>query len=94
MTYRDEFPDFDPATMPAIPADWTGISWHNDGCPSWNTGNGLVVCVDYAAPEQREFPEGPRFCVIVDPAISDHNEDLFQSDDWEAVLAFAEGRAA
>jgi creatinine amidohydrolase len=23
MTYRDEFPDFDPATMPEIPAGWS-----------------------------------------------------------------------
>jgi hypothetical protein len=34
MSYRQEFPNFDPATMPEIPTGWEDISWHNDACPS------------------------------------------------------------
>jgi hypothetical protein len=40
MSYREEFPDFDPAAMPAIPQHWGDTSWHNDACPSFDAGNG------------------------------------------------------
>lgn len=95
MTYRTEFPDFDPATMPAIPAGWRDQSWHNDLCPSFNAGNGKVVFIDFADPAQREMKEGARFVVLRDPELDDCNDTMFQSDDWEAVLAFVanEGRA-
>lgn len=88
MTFREEFPDFDPTAMPAIPANWRDQSWHNDSCPSFNAGNGRVVFIDFADAAQREFPDISRFTVHADPEIADSNDVLFESDDWAAVLAF------
>jgi hypothetical protein len=90
MTYREEFPDFDPATMPSIPAGWTDQSWHNDTCPSFNTGNGKVVFVDFADVSLREWNDGKRFNVHVDPEVADHNEVLLETDDWQQILKFVE----
>jgi len=84
--FRTEFPDYDPASMPAIPATWTDVSWHNDSCPSFDTGTGLMVYVDYADPEQREF-DSPRFSVIRDRETNDGCEVVLATDDWQAVLA-------
>ena len=80
-TFRDEFPDFDPATMPAVPAEWSDISWHNDACPSFDAGNDMVVFVDYADQSLREFPDSERFTV------SD-GDFLLATNDWSEVLAF------
>jgi len=88
MTYRDEFPDFDPATMPAIPAHWRDQSWHNDSCPCFNTGNGKIVFVEFADPAVREFPETARFTVHTDPETSNSNDVLFESEDWSAILTY------
>jgi hypothetical protein len=90
MTYREEFPDFDPATMPSIPAGWTDQSWHNDTCPSFYTSNGKVVFVDFADVSLREWQDGKRFNVKVDPEIADFNEFLLETDDWQEVLKFVE----
>lgn len=89
MTYRTEFPDYDPATMPTIPEGWADQSWHNDACPSFNAGNGKVVFIDFADKSLREW-EGDlaRFTVHADPQVTDHNEVLYESDDWSAILAF------
>lgn len=88
MTYRTEFPDFDSATMPAIPAGWTDQSWHNDACPSFNAGNGMVVFIDFADPSLKEFEDTKRFTVHSDPEVHDSNDVLFETDDWEECLAF------
>lgn len=89
MTFQIEFPDFDAATMPAIPADWTDASWHNDSCPCFNTGKGVVVFVDFADIDLREIPEtGDRFSVHADPEIHNHNDVLMATDDWNEVLTF------
>lgn len=91
MTFQIEFPDFDPATMPAIPAGWVDQSWHNDMCPSFNARNGTVVFVDFADLAQREFGDMVRrFSVQTDPETSDGNDVLLETDDWSAVLAFVE----
>lgn len=85
MTFRDEFPDFDPATMPAIPSGWQDVSWHNDSCPSFEVpGTGAQVFVDFADPTLREIKKGPRFFVLGEGATT----TLFTGDDWSAVLAF------
>ena len=44
MTYRTEFPDFDPATMPAIPAHWTD-DWNDD----WNEALAYMLAERFAA---------------------------------------------
>ncbi len=88
--YRETFPDYDPATLPAIPASWTDRSWCNEPCPAFMVGesSGAIVFVDYADAERREFGQTERFsihpldlegCLMVD-AIP------FASNDWEAVL--------
>jgi len=87
MTYREEFPDFDPATLPTIPAGWADISWHNDACPSFDTGAGKFVYVDYADATLREWPESKRFIVMLDPEVRDGGDVLLATDDWSAVLA-------
>jgi hypothetical protein len=83
-TYRTEFPTFDPATMPAIPATWLDTSWHNDTCPSFQCG-ALRIFVDYAEPEHREIAETPRYSVHL---WEGDYPVLLVSDDWAEVLAF------
>ena len=89
MTYRTEFPDFDPATLPAIPANWTEFSWHNDSSPSWNTGAGMIVAIDFVDMKLREMQDdSPRFVVLADANVHNHNDTLFMSDDWAEILAY------
>ena len=88
MTFKTEFPDFPAADMPAIPAGWTDQSWHNDACPSFNTGSGMVVFIDFADPTLKEFEDTKRFTVHSDPEKADSNDVLFETDDWAEVLAF------
>lgn len=88
MSYREEFPTFDPSTLPDLPKGWTDQSWHNDSCPSFNAGNGMVVFIDFAQPDDREFPECERFTVHNDPEVHDGNDVLLATDDWNAVLHF------
>ena len=86
MSFKEEFPDFDPADMPAIPAGFDDVSWHNDMCPSFlNERAGLIIFVDYAEPAKREFPECPRFSV----ATWDNGacETTMDSEEWADVLA-------
>lgn len=92
-SYRVAFPDFAPETMPEIPPGWFDRSWHNEPCPSFNTGNGHIVFVDYADRKDREIQEGDRFTVCACVDAYSHNGTLFSSDDWAAVLAFVDIRA-
>ena len=86
MSYREEFPDFPEADMPAIPAGWEDISWHNDACPSFDMGEGRVVYVDYADKAQREWPDAPRFVVTFDPGDNSSIRTVLETDDWAEVL--------
>lgn len=81
MSYRTAFPDFDPATMPAIPAGWNDQSWRNDACPSFVTGE-YTVWIDYADPAKRENG-GPRFRVECGLGF-----ERLATDEWAAVLAW------
>jgi hypothetical protein len=87
MTYREEFPDYDPASMPAIPAGWTDISWRNDACPSFDAGNMRVVYVDYASPDRREWSEARRFSVTEETPHM-RIRTVLESDDWQEVLDY------
>lgn len=59
-----EFPDFDQATLPTIPAGFEDTSWHNDACPSFqHEGLGLHLFIDYADPDDREMGSPFRFRV-------------------------------
>lgn len=94
MTFREEFPTFNPDTLPAIPEGWTDNSWHNNACPSFNTGRGHIVFVDFADPADRDNgPEIKRFSVQVDPEIANVDDPLLDTDDWQEVIAFLIGEA-
>jgi hypothetical protein len=94
-SFRTEFPDYDPATMPEIPGDWRDLSWHNDACPLFECarspadvedgGWSLHVNVDYAEPERREI-QGPRFRVWIEHEGPANGHCLFITDDWDQVL--------
>lgn len=56
------FPDFDVATLPALPDGFEDASFANDACPSFQHDDlGMILYVDYADAAQREHPEAPRF---------------------------------
>ena len=89
MSIAAEFPDYDPATLPAIPDDWIDTSWHNNACPSFEAPNRYSVWIDYADPAQREYSGGKRYTVHAlgaDGAFKSYLPDL-ATDDWDAVLA-------
>jgi hypothetical protein len=89
---RFEFPDFDLATLPAIPADWTDESWHNDECPKFASPSGFVVFIDAEDPDDRAYDGDSRFGVCRRDAESGDLEHLLDSSDWAEVLAIVEGR--
>ena len=82
--------------MVTIP-DWLAPShWHNDACPSWRAeiaGGSVSIFVDYADAAAREFPETPRYVVLL--ALGDHSgEEYAATDNWaEAVAALDSARA-
>lgn len=87
--YTVAFPDF--VLDVEIPAGFVDVSWRNDGCPRWHA-DALNLClfIDYADPAQREFADegDPRFSL----STIDTAEDLLQTDDWAAVVAFVNAR--
>lgn len=85
--FRIEFPDFDPATLPAIPSDWKDVSWCNDACPSFEVDENHTVYIDYADTTLREIPDWKRFF------IQKYSEDgsavcVMMSDDFQMVLDY------
>lgn len=94
MTYQTEFPDFDPATMPAIPAGFDDVSWHNDACPSFqNEASGLIIFIDYADKSLSELPSVPRFSLSeIDPE-EEGDTGIAASDDWSEIQAHILARA-
>lgn len=96
-TLRQEFPDYDVATLPPIPEGFDDTSWHNNSAPSFESSElRLAVWTDYADAEQSEWPEMrragdlKRFSVNRTDAdgayISDEPE--LSSDEWADVEAF------
>jgi hypothetical protein len=87
MSYRQEFPNFDPATMPEIPTDWEDVSWHNDACPTFAPSLGWRVWVNYVEQKDRELGYPTRFAITRERSDGDIDQ-LFDSDEWNAVVAF------
>lgn len=94
--YQRAFPDFPAEHMPEIPAGFRDRSWRNEPCPCLiSDASGIVIWVDYADPLLREY-EGPRFRVQLCTVwlqgdgwqFDDNVAELFQSDDWGAVMEF------
>lgn len=93
-----EFPDYDVATLPAIPAGFEDTSWHNNSAPSFeNRELRLSIWVDYADESLREFEGGQRFSVNCtdEEGAPLTDEPNLTTDDWSAVEAMiaAEGFA-
>jgi hypothetical protein len=91
MTYRDEFPDFPEADMPAIPAGWEDTSWHNDAMPSFvNERRMLRLWINYSDVSLQDIQGGKRFLLVREHAdhSPDESDELFASDSWSDVLAF------
>jgi hypothetical protein len=80
------FPDFDPATLPPMPAEWQDSSWRNDACPSFSIADRWRVYIADADPARRECgPESPRFSLFSGTEF-DVGDTVFHGDDWGAVL--------
>jgi hypothetical protein len=94
-TIESEFPDFDLATLPAMPEGFEDVSWHNDTCPSFiDEARGLIVFVDYADPSLSEYPNerrngtAKRFVVCrYDTDMGMTHETLLKTDEWSEVLS-------
>lgn len=84
---REEFPDFDVATLPDIPDGLVDMSWRNDSCPVFELMRGdlsfLAVYVDFADPQAREFPEMERFSIH--RLDGEDNLCVLTTDDWSSV---------
>lgn len=88
--FQTAFPDFPPATMPAIPAGFMDRSWRNDSCPCFVAdGADLILWVDYADDALREWPGGQRFALarLQDGQLPlDVGARLVETDDWQDIL--------
>jgi hypothetical protein len=95
-TWRNEFPDFRPEDMPAIPAGFLDTSWRNDVCPSFTSDPlGLTLWIDYLNPADREYPAWSRFRLEgQDHGIDKPHEFALDTDDFNDVLAAIAERTA
>jgi len=84
MSYQTEFPTFPENDMPAIPHGWLDKSWHNNACPSFSFG-GLEIFINWADPQEREFPEMARFIIMPE---EDPDCELLATESWDDVLAY------
>lgn len=86
--YHHVFKDFPLADIPAIPAGWTDVSWHNDSCPAFGFvnahGETMRVFVDYADASRRECAGVPRFGLATEDGCP-----IFETDNWDALLTEA-----
>jgi hypothetical protein len=88
MTYRDAFPNYSPAEMPAIPAGFFDTSWHNDACPSFTSDPlGLTLWVDYAEPAARDYPTLPRYRLESQCAGVEVSGFHLETDDFALILS-------
>ena len=85
-----EFPRFDPASLPAIPAGFWPTHWRNDSQPTWHEKpsrpepGSLMLAIDFEADADRECPGDFRFNLMIYPGDCSP-EPLFGSDDWEEI---------
>ncbi len=82
-----QFPSFDQSTLPAIPANWVDVSWHNDVCPSFKCGYWRIFIED-ANPDLREFPECKRYYVHPDHDNDAGTSSGIDTDNFQEVLDF------
>lgn len=80
--YAMEFPDFPESDMVAIPEGFRDISWRNDACPNFmNDAGDLLIFVDYANPDNREYVNTKRFTLS---SYDDANgiTPIIETDNW------------
>jgi hypothetical protein len=83
------------AQLPPDACDW---SWHNDACPSIaitkdnDEGPHVRLWIAEADPEDREYPDAPRYCVetYIDSDTPIHDD--VQTDSWSEALEHFENR--
>lgn len=91
-SYRVEFPDFPPETMPELPSDFEDISWRNDACPQfWSAERRLSIWIDYLDPDQRRIEPAPSgryviFATKAEEAEPLSDDALIETDDIGAAL--------
>lgn len=92
MTFDTVFPDYDPTTLPAIPAGWSDTSFLTDSCPKFSVDHGpgweVIVWVDYADPAARRLGYPERFHISIDDR--EGGQGLYASDDWRSVVLIAQ----
>jgi hypothetical protein len=90
---RQQFPDYDLATLPEIPEHWQDESWHDELCPGFRVktlpdGFYLRANIDFADPEKREFQHSYRFrCGWLNVETNTYPEEFIETDDWNEFLA-------
>lgn len=101
--WRKEFPGYPADAMPAIPAEWIDVSWHNDTCPRFNimtdeAGSNfthMYIWIEYPNPNEREMgPDSPRFIVWVYNEASSTDQVLLTTNEWADVIAYLTPRLA
>jgi hypothetical protein len=90
-----EFPDFDIATLPAIPEGFVAAHWRYEPCPHW-TKRRLNLFVDFVDRDVREFPDSERFSLYWARDAEGTGDLLLlvSTDDWGVILAGLENVTA
>ena len=89
MTYATEFPAYSTAAMPALPAGWVDVSWHNDLMPRFiNPDLNLGLWIDHSDPALAAWPGQGRFGLHKIDAEGqwDGYDGLIDTNDFNAVL--------
>lgn len=91
---RREFPEFDVATLPAIPDGFECCAWRNDTLPLWyetsladDDATRMMIAIDYADASIREYPESPRFGLHMHDGDDCTPKFVCHSDDWGKIVA-------
>jgi len=85
MSYREVFPNFDPADMPVIPAGFEDQSWLADGMPRFvDEARSRVIWVNYPDPDA---PAGRDFRFLLETLFDDGMpREAINFSDWQALL--------
>jgi hypothetical protein len=92
QTYLTEFPGRTITLPEPMPEGFIDDSWHNDACPCFARGDfeamdAVRIWIEADAPAEREHPDGPRYFMQVGPyGESEKVRDLYNGDDWQALL--------